>query len=67
MAGQPVERLQAPADPSQPQVRFGPPGSAIGNDRHPLTKPGVQMRGWLDEVTRKLTNREKDNDDNPDI
>jgi hypothetical protein len=58
ITGGPVEKLQTPEDPGTPQDRF------LG--RHRLTQPDEQMRGWLDEIKRKLLNREKDKDDNPD-
>ncbi|HEY5270170.1 MAG TPA: hypothetical protein VII97_07520 [Anaerolineales bacterium] len=63
---QPVEKQQAPLDPGKPQDRFIPPKSDIVNGLNRRTKPEEQMRGWLDEIKRKLLNREKDNDDNPD-
>jgi hypothetical protein len=66
IAGQPIEKLPAPVDPSKPQDGFLPPESEIINGRYRLTKPDEQMRGWMDEIKRKLLNREKDNDDNPD-
>ena len=64
--GGPIEKLQTPVDPGKPQDRPLPPESDIVNGRHRLTQPDEQMRGWLDEIKRKLLNREKDNDDNPD-
>jgi hypothetical protein len=66
MAGQLIEKLQAPVDPNNPQDRFHPPESDIVNGRNWLTQPDDQMRGWLDEIKRKLLNRGKDDDGNPD-
>jgi hypothetical protein len=43
-----------------------PSESDIVNGRYRLTKPDEQMRGWLDEIKRKLLSREEENDDNPD-
>lgn len=40
--------------------------SDIVDDRYRGTKLDDQVRGWLDEVKRKLLRREKDNDDNSD-
>jgi hypothetical protein len=56
-AKQPMEILQD---------KFLQPGSDIVNGRYRLTRPDDQMRGWLDEIKRKLLNREKDKDDNSD-
>jgi hypothetical protein len=66
IAEQPIEKLQAPVDPSKLQDRFLPPESDMVNGRYRLTQPDEQMHGWMDEIKRKLLNREKDNDDNPD-
>ncbi len=68
IAEQPIEKLQAPVVPNKPQDRFLPPESDIVNGRIRLTQPEDQMRGWLDEIKRKLLNREKDKDkdDNSD-
>jgi hypothetical protein len=66
IAEQPIEKLQAPVDPNKPQDRFHPPESDIINGRNRLTQPDDQMRGWLDEIKRKLLNRGKDDDGNPD-
>jgi hypothetical protein len=63
---QPIEKLQAPVDPDKPQDGFLPPESDLVNGRHRLTQPDEQMRGWLDEIKRKLLNRGKDDDGNPD-
>ena len=64
---QPVEKLPAPVEPSNPQERFLPPESDIVDGEYRITKPDdEQMHGWLDEIKRKLLKREKDNDDNPD-
>ncbi len=57
-AGGPIEKPHSPVTLSKPQERF------LGRDR--LMQPDEQMRSWLDEIKRKLLNREKDNDDNPD-
>jgi len=57
IAEQPIGKLQD---------RLLPPESDIVNGRYRLTKPDEQMRGWLDEIKRKLLSREEDNDDNPD-
>jgi hypothetical protein len=65
MAGQPVEKLQAPVDPDKLPDRFLPPKSDVVNGLNQRAKPEEQMRGWLDEIKRKLINREKDNDDHP--
>jgi hypothetical protein len=40
-------------------------GSDAFNGRYRLTKPDEEMRGWLDEIKRKLLSREEENDDNP--
>ena len=64
--GQPIGKLQAPVDPSKPQDSFLPPGSDIINGRYRLSQPDDQVRGWLDEIKRKLLNRGKDEDGNPD-
>ena len=68
IAEEPIEKLQAPVDPNELQDKFLPPESDIVNGRNRLTQPDDQMHGWLDEIKRKLVNREKDNDndDNPD-
>jgi hypothetical protein len=66
MAEQSIENQQAPVDPSEPQDKFLEPGSDIVNGRYRLTQPDDQMRGWLDEIKRKLLNREKDKDDDSD-
>jgi len=66
IAEQPIENLQAPVEPDEPQGKFLQPGSDIVNDRYRLMQPDDQMRGWLDEIKRKLLNREKDKDDNSD-
>jgi HAMP domain-containing protein len=66
IAGHPIDKMQAPVDPDKPQDRFLPPESDIVNGRYRLTQPDEQMRGWLDEIKRKLINREKDDDDNSD-
>lgn len=62
---QPVEKLQAPADSNRPDS-FLPPGSDIADDRYGVTNPDEQLSGWMDEIKRKLINREKDSDDDPD-
>ena len=61
-----IENLQASVDPGEPQDKFLEPGSDIVNGRYRLTRPDDQMRGWLDEIKRKLLNRDKDKDDNSD-
>jgi len=66
IAEQPIENLQAPVEPDEPQGKFLQPGSDIVNGRYRLMQPDDQMRGWLDEIKRKLLNREKDKDDNSD-
>ncbi|MGD0613246.1 MAG: hypothetical protein ABSB41_17245 [Anaerolineales bacterium] len=66
IAEQPIEILQPPVDRSEPQDRFLPPEGNIVDSRYPPAKPDNQVRGWLDEIKRKLLNREKDDDDNPD-
>ncbi len=66
IAAQPIEKLQAPVDSSKPQDKFLPPESDIVDDRHGLTKPDEQLSSWMDEIKRKLLNRDKDDDDNPD-
>ena len=48
------------------QERFLPSESDIVDDRYGVTNPDEQMSGWMDEIKRKLINREKDSDDNPD-
>jgi hypothetical protein len=62
----PVAKLQAPVNPGELQDKFLQPSSNIVNGRYRLTQPDDQMRGWLDEIKRKLLNREKDKDDNSD-
>ncbi len=54
-AGQPIEILQD---------KFLEPDSDTVNGRYRLTQPDDQMRGWLDEIKRKLITRDKDKDDN---
>jgi hypothetical protein len=66
IAEQPIEILQPPVDLSKPQNGFLPPGSDLVDGGYPLMKPDNQMRGWLDEIKRKLLKREKDSDDNPE-
>lgn len=66
IAEQPIEILQTPVERSQPQDRFLPPEGNIVDSRYPPAKPDNQVRSWLDEIKRKLLNREKDDDDNPD-
>jgi hypothetical protein len=63
---QPAGKLQAPVDPGRPRGCFPPPGNEIANSRHRPARPDEQMRGWLDEIKRKLLSREKSNDDDPD-
>jgi hypothetical protein len=63
---QPAGKLQAPPDPGRPRDRFPPPGNEIANGRRRLRKPEEQVRGWLDEIKRKLLSRERDGDDDPD-
>jgi hypothetical protein len=63
---QPIERLQAPMDPNQPQDKFLSPKSDIIDNQYGLTKPDEQLNGWMDEIKRKLSNSGKNNDDNPD-
>jgi hypothetical protein len=63
---QPAGKLQAPAEPGRPRGRFPPPGNESANGRRRPTKPDEQIRGWLDEIKRKLLDREKDNDDHTD-
>jgi hypothetical protein len=63
---QPVKILPTPVEPNKSQERFHPPESNIVNGRYRLTQPDDQMRGWLDEIKRKLINRERDKDDNPE-
>lgn len=66
-ADQSIEPLQLPVDRSeQPQEGFLPPESDTVTGRYRLMKPDEQVRGWLDEIRRKLLKREKDHDDNPD-
>lgn len=57
IAGQPIGNVPDKLLPSE---------SDVVNGRYRLTKPDEQMRGWLDEIKRKLLSREEDNDDNPD-
>jgi hypothetical protein len=40
--------------------------SDVIDNRYRVTRLDDQVRGWLDEVKRKLLKREKDNHDNPD-
>ena len=61
---QPIEKLSA--ETKQSQDRYLPPESDIVDDRYGLTKPDEQLNGWMDEIKRKLLNRDKDDDDNPD-
>jgi hypothetical protein len=56
--------IEQPVEKSQD--RFLPSESDIVDDRYGVTNPDEQMHGWMDEIKRKLLNREKDNDDNPD-
>lgn len=63
MAGQPPENQPAPADPSRPQVRFNSAANNIVNRRHRRARPEGPTRGWLDEIRRKLLDRERNNDD----
>ena len=63
---QPIEKLPAPMDSSKPQDRYLPPESDIVDNRGGLTKPDEQLNGWMDEIKRKLLNRDKDDNDNPD-
>jgi hypothetical protein len=57
IAKQPIEILQD---------KFLQPDNDIVDGRYRLTQPDDQMRGWLDEIKRKLLNRDKDKDDNSD-
>jgi hypothetical protein len=66
IAEQPIEKLPAPVPPEKPQVRFLPTESDIVDDRVGFTKPDEQLNSWMDEIKRKLLNREKDDDDHPD-
>ena len=57
-----VEVLDRPKDGSSPYLE-----SYDGDSRYPLTKPDDQVRGWLDEVKRKLRRSDKkDEDDKSD-
>jgi len=56
--------IEQPVEKSQ--ERFLPSESDIVDDRYGVTNPDEQMSGWMDEIKRKLINREKDSDDNPD-
>ena len=56
--------IEQPVEKSQ--ERFLPSESEIVDDRYGVTNPDEQMGGWMDEIKRKLINREKDSDDNPD-
>ena len=66
----PVEKLQAPADEViYHQQDDALPGSEsnAADSRYQLTKPEDPVRGWLDEVERKLRNSDKrDEDDDTD-
>lgn len=66
IAEPPIQHLPAPVDPSEPPDRFLPPDGDRVDSGYPLTEPDEQVHGWLDEIKRKLINREKDNDDHPD-
>ena len=66
----PVDRLTAPAievmDHREDDSRRYLEGDEF-DSRYRLTKPADQVRGWLDEVKRKLLSSDKkDEDDNPD-
>jgi hypothetical protein len=65
IVGQPIERLQAPVDPSPPQDEFLSSKSDIIDNQYGLTMPDEQLNGWMEEIKRKLSDREEDNDDNP--
>jgi hypothetical protein len=65
LAGQSIEQPQ-PADPNMAQNRSLPTESDLVNRRQAHTQPDEQLRGWLDEIKRKLLNREKDNNDDHD-
>jgi hypothetical protein len=52
--------------PSEPQDSLPPPGSDITSVQYQITKPDKQIRGWLEEIKRKLLERGKDDNDNPD-
>jgi hypothetical protein len=56
--------IEQPVEKSQD--RFLPPESDIVDARYGVTNPDEQVSGWMDEIKRKLINREKDSDDNPD-
>jgi hypothetical protein len=52
--------------PNEPQDSLPPPGSDITSVQYQITKPDKQIRGWLEEIKRKLLERGKDDNDNPD-
>jgi hypothetical protein len=65
-AKKPIKKLQAPLKPNKPQKMILPSQSDIVNDQGRIMKPDEQIRHWLDEIKRKLLNRYKDDDDNPE-
>jgi hypothetical protein len=66
IAGQLIEKPHLLVGPNEPEDRLPPPASDITNVQYQITKPDKQIRGWLEEIKRKLLDRGKDNDDNPD-
>ena len=62
-----IDRRRGPPGAGQAQDKFLQPGSDVVDGRNRLTQPDDQMRGWLDEVKRKLMDQERDDDDNPDV
>jgi hypothetical protein len=65
-AAGPMEALQGPPGPGDSQIRSLQTGinPAAGGFR--LTRPDDQIRGWLDEIKRKLIDHERNSDDYPD-
>lgn len=62
---QPIGKPKETVDPGVQQDASLQSGTDFIHGRIRPTKPDDQMPGWLDEIKRKLLNREKDNDDNP--
>jgi hypothetical protein len=66
IAGQLIEKPHMLGEPNKPEDRLPPPGRDITNIQYQITKPDKEIRGWLEEIKRKLLDRGKENDDNPD-
>jgi hypothetical protein len=63
-AKKPIKKLPVPLKTNKPQKLIVPSKSDVSNDQRLLVLPDAQLHRWLEEIKRKLMNRNRNDDDN---